>query len=408
MTTMVKNILATRANVWEQAKALIDAADAEGRAMTADEQRQFDEMSADLTRLDEQRQGVEAAERSAKDADEALRSLGAVQSEPESQRANADAAVREFLRGERRHFDTNEGLPPVNFRDLTKGSATAGGNTVPTSFRNQLLEHMIESSGVLSAGPTILNTSSGEVIEVPVTTAYSSAALTAEATAIAESDPAFAKRQLGAYGYKVLLQVSNELVSDTAVDLLGFLARQAGRACGNALGADLVTGNGTNKPAGIQGAATAGVTGATGVTGAFTADNLIDLFFSVIAPYRNSRSTGWLLKDSSLGAIRKMKENGANGAYLWQPSIQVGAPDTLLGKPVFTDPNVAAPAVGAKSVIFGDFSAYFVRLAGGVRFERSDEFAFNSDLVTFRAVVRGDGLMADTQGAVKAFQGGAS
>ena len=406
MTTMVKNILATRANVWEQAKALIDAADAEGRAMTADEQRQFDEMSADLTRLDEQRQSVEAAERSARDADEALRSLGAVTPQADREVAGADAAVREFLRGERRHFDTNEGLPPVNFRDLTKGSATAGGNTVPTSFRNQLLEHMIESSGILSAGATVLNTASGESIEIPVTTGHSSAALTAEAAAISESDPAFAKRTLGAYKYGVVIQLSRELIDDTGVDLLGYLARQAGRACGNALGTDLVVGNASSKPSGIVQTASTGVTGGTGVTGAFTADNLIDLMFSVIAPYRNSRSCGWIMKDTTLATVRKLKDT--TNQYLWQPSLQVGVPDTLLGKPVFTDPNVAAPALGAKSVIFGDISAYFVRLAGGVRFERSDEFAFNADLVTFKAVVRGDGILADQSGAVKVFVGGAS
>lgn len=403
MTVMVKNILAQRANVWEQAKALLDAAEAEGRALSAEEQRSFDEMNADLSRLDEQRQSIEDAEQRAKDADEAMRGFSGA-----AQPTGVEESLRAFFKGEQRSFDSNAGLPRVNFRDLVKGTPAAGGNTVPTSFRDQLLEHMIESSGVLMAGPTILNTTSGEAIEVPVTTAYSQAKLTAEATAIDESDPAFAKRTLGAYKYAVLLQISSELIADTAVDLEGFVARQAGRACGNALGVDLVVGDGTNKPAGVATGATAGTTGKPAVAGAFTSDDLIDLFYSVIAPYRTSSSCGWLMKDSTLGAVRKLKENGANGAYLWQPSIQVGVPDTLLGKPVYTDPNVAAPAVGAKSVIFGDFSAYFVRLAGGVRFETSTDFAFDKDLVTYRAIVRGDGLLADLQGAVKAFVGGAA
>jgi HK97 family phage major capsid protein len=85
-----------------------------------------------------------------------------------------------------------------------------------------------------------------------------------------------------------------------------------------------------------------------------------------------------------------------------------GQPDTILGKPVLTDPNVASVGLSAKSVVFGDFSQYFVRLAGGVRFERSDEFAFGNDLVTFRALMRADAALVDLTGAIKVFQGGAS
>ena len=72
------------------------------------------------------------------------------------------------------------------------------------------------------------------------------------------------------------------------------------------------------------------------------------------------------------------------------------------------EPNIAATALSAKSVVFGDMAAYFVRIAGGVRFERSDEFAFQSDLVTFRAIVRGDGILADQSGAVKHYIGNAA
>ncbi len=67
-----------------------------------------------------------------------------------------------------------------------------------------------------------------------------------------------------------------------------------------------------------------------------------------------------------------------------------------------------AQVTSAKSILFGDFSQYFVRLVGGVRFERSDDFAFGTDLVTFRAILRGDGTLVDTTGAVKYYQGSAT
>jgi HK97 family phage major capsid protein len=259
----------------------------------------------------------------------------------------------------------------------------------------------------MQAGPTVLNTTSGETLEYPVTTAHSSAAIISEGSAITESDPAFAKRSLSAYKYANLIQVSRELLDDSGVDLEGYLARQAGRAVGIALGADLVTGNASSKPSGILQTSTLGKTGSASVSGAFSADDLVDLFYSVIAPYRASSSCAWMMDDATIAAVRKLKAS-TSGEYLWAPSMAVGQPDTLLGKPVVSDTNVPTVALSAKSVIFGDLAAYVVRMAGGVRFERSDEFAFSSDLVTFRCVLRADGILADQTGAVKHFAGNAA
>lgn len=403
MSDFITRLREQRANTWEQAKALLDAAAAENRDLSGEEQASYDKMSSDLDSIAERVKSLEEQEQRNADMDAAFANLARAPKAPEAQRSNDK--LRGFLRGESRSYEvTPDG--PVNFRDLTKGTATAGGNTVPTSFYNQLVGHMIEVSGILSAGPTVLQTASGENFEVPTTTAHSSAALVAEAAAISESDPAFAKRTLGAYKYGVLIQVARELIDDTGVDLEGYLSMQAGRAVGNAFGAHLATGTGSSQPAGIVTGSSLGVTGGTGVAGAFTADNLIDLHYSVIAPYRNSPSAAWLMRDATVAAVRKLK--GSDNNYLWQPGLQGGAPDLLLGKPVHTDPNIAATATTAKSVLFGDISAYFVRLAGGVRFERSDEYAFNSDLVTFRCLVRGDGVLVDQTGAVKHFAGAAT
>jgi HK97 family phage major capsid protein len=243
---------------------------------------------------------------------------------------------------------------------------------------------------------------------VPKTTAHSSAALVSpqEGGTIAASDPAFGQLTLGAFKYGTLIQISNELLTDTGVDLEGYLSMQVGRALGNAFGAHMVTGTGTGQPRGVVTDATLGVTGGTAVVGAFTADNLIDLHYSVIAPYRASTSCMWVMKDSTVANVRKLKDSSQG--YLWQPSLQLGAPDMVLGKAVLTDPNVAAVALSAKSVLFGDFSQYFVRLVSGVRFERSDDFAFNTDLVTFRALLRADAALVDLTGAVKYFIGNAA
>lgn len=401
--TLIKRLQEQRANTWEQAKALLDSAEAANRDLTAEEDASWRKMNEDLDGIDARVKDIVAAEQRAEEMDKTFKDLEARQIVgPPNDRAEAD--LRAFLKGEAgRSFTV---AADTSFRDLAKGTATAGGNTVPTSFYGQLVEHLIDMSGVLAAGPTVLETASGESIDIPITTAHGSAAIVAEGGTITENDPTFGKRTLGAYKYGDLIQVPRELVDDTAVNLLDYIAKQAGWGVGNAFGVHLVTGTGSSQPAGIVTGATLGVTGGTGVSGAPTADNLIDLYHSVIGPYRKSPSCGWLMRDSTLGTVRKIKDT--TNQYIWQPGLQSGAPDTLLGKPVFTDPNVAATAINAKSIVFGDMSRYFVRLAGGVRFERSDDYAFGNDLVTFRCLVRGDGLLVDQTGAVKYFVGGAS
>lgn len=406
-----KMLTEKRANTWEQAKALLDAAANEKRELTAEEQGSYEKMTADLSEMRSMIDKLAKDQEDAKASEEALRKL-ADQPVNEERKAGADAdnaELRSFLKGERREFDvkgTQSEVRAIQNRSLVKGTATAGGNTVPTSFYSQMWAHLIQTANLINAGATVLTTDSGENLQIPTTTAHSTAALVAEAGAIGASDPAFAQRVLGSYKYGVLIQVARELLDDTAVDLEGYIAMQAGRAVGNAFGADIVVGNGSSKPNGIMTQTTLGVTGGTGVTGAFTADNLIDLFYSVIPQYRGRNTAGWLMADATMGAVRKLKDS--QNRYLFEPSLVVGAPDTLLGKPIATDPNVATPAVNAKSVAFGDLSAYFVRVVNGIRFEQSLDYAFNTDLVTFRCLLRGDGVLVDQTGAVKHFVGAAS
>ena len=425
MDALIKKLQEERLGLWEQQKAALDPASAAGRThLDGEDEKAYNTRNTRIDEIDVRVKELVDAQKRAKDAEDAFSELlatapagrGGTKPEGDPGKEQDQAAkLRAFFLGEvgrSTEFkpDARERLPFV--KDAAEGrvlsglSAGAGLNTIPTSFYNQLIAHLIEVSGIMLAGPTVLNTDSGEALQVPKTTSHSTAALVAEAGTIGASDPAFGQVTLNSYKYGLLLQLSNELVTDTGVDLIGYVSMQAGRAVGNALGAHLVTGTNSSQPGGVVTGATLGVTGGTGVTGAFTPDNLIDLYYSVISPYRNSKSCGWLMRDATLGTARKLKDT--TGQYLWQPSLQVGAPDTILGKPVNTDPNVAAVALNAKSVLFGDFSQYFVRMVNGIRFERSDDFAFNQDLITYRCLLRADGDLIDTTGAIKYFAGAAS
>ena len=409
MSEVIKAIKERRARVWEQMKALADVAANENRSFTGEEEKSFQTMNAELEALDKRATSIAEGEQRAQDIEASFTKLGVPGGDAGAQGAERNqkgGELRAFLAGQGGRVYDVQPSGPVDFRDLSKLTAGAGLNTVPTSFYNRLVAHLIEVAGLIRGGATVLNTGSGETIQIPKTTGHSTGALTAEAAAIAESDPVFGQVSLGAFKYGVIVQVSRELVEDTAVDLEGYLAMQTGRALGNALGAHLVTGDGSAKPRGITIDTTLGVTSGTGVAGAPTGDNLIDLYYSVIEPYRMSDACKWGMRDATVASIRKLK--GTDGQYLWQPGLQANEPDLLLSKPIVKDPNFAAVALNAKSIVFGDLSQYFVRLAGGIRFERSDEFAFNQDLVTFKATLRGDGALIDLTGAVKHFLGAAS
>lgn len=420
MSDMVKSLRDRRNNVWEQAKELAERAAEENRAFSAEEQGTWDALNDELDKLDKRiKAALDTAARS-KEADEAFNKIYKQEPAPgQRQQDNSQVAteLRSFLRGDvgaPRVFDVKP-TGPIDYRTLLKGTPSLGGSTVPTSFYDRLIAHLIEVSGIMQAGPTILNTDSGETFQVPKTTAHSTALLTGEGGTITASDPNFGQASLGAYKYTTMIQLARELITDTGVDIEGYLAMQAGRALGNAFGADAVTGNGSAKPTGLLNNTTLGATGPTGVSGGLGAtsatantgaDLLFDLFYSVIAPYRASRQAAWLCRDATMAVLRKIKDT--TGQYIFQPSLVLGTPDTMMGKPIYTDPFMPAVATGAKWLAFGDFSQFFIRIAGGVRFERSDEFAFSTDLVTFRAVMRADSILVDQTGACKHLIGGAT
>jgi len=421
---VVKRLRDRRLNVWEQTKELATAAADENRSFTAEEEGKWAVLNEELDGLDRKiKEGLETEKRM-RATDDAFDAIG---KRPVEQRAaaalnsdgrNVNDEIRDMLRGtpgapksiEVRH---NGVFGNTEFRTLLSNSGSPT-SVVPTDFYDQLVAHLIEVSGILQSGPSVLNTAGGESLQIPKTTAHSTAALTGQGATLPTADPTFNMVTLSAYKYGIMLQVARELVDDTAVDLQGYLAMQAGRAVGNALGSDLINGNGSSKPAGLinatsaspavtGGISTAGYTGMP--TGGATYANLVDMEYSVIAPYRQSKSCYWIAADKTIGGFRKIVDSQSRP--IWEPSTVLGSPDLLLGKPLVADTFMPAVGANAFSLAFGDFAQFFIRLVGGVRFERSDDYAFGSDLITYRCLLRGDGTLVDTN-AVKLFKGGAT
>lgn len=401
--SLLQKLIDQRATTWESAKAHLDTVEAEGREFTGEADETWNRYNTDIKELDTRIKELSDLETRNREADEARAKFGGGLKNEErgggDEMTDRDLA-RKWAAGEFRSIEFNA----AEQRDLTVGTATAGGNTVGTTFVSELYDFMVENSAIRQTNARVIRTTSGEDMVFPKVTGHSSASIIAEAAAIGESDPTFGQLTLGAYKYGYSLQLSSELIEDTSVNLLGFLAEDAGRAIGNGTGAHYVTGTGTGQPNGVLTASTAGVTGATGQSGVPTSDELIDLYHSVIPGYR--RDAYWVFSDATAAEIRKLKD--ADGRYHWVDGLQASQPATILGRPVVIDPNVPDAALSAKSVLFGNFSAYLIRDVSGIRFDRSDDYAFTNDLVTYRVLFRTDADLRDTTGAVKHYVGGAS
>ena len=398
MKQFIEQQMAQRATAWEAAKKILDVATAEKRDLTAEESQSYDRISKELEdrsatidkmRADEARElRLDAATREIADQ------VRPVADAPRAERNDNDV-IRSMAKGEIRSHMFEK-------RDIVK---TQTGSPVPTSFYDQVIM-LARTVGPMLQTSTVLNTASGENLQIPSLAQYSTAAIVGEGTAISESDPVFNSFiTLGAFKFSFLVQLSRELVEDAGVDILRFLADQTGNELGVRVNASLTTGSGSAQPRGIVVASGLGVTGGTGVTGAFTADNLIDLVYSVDTAGRRLAGSGFQMNAKSIGAMRKLKDTAGN--FVFQPALSADANDLLLGYPVFENPGMADAGTANKSVIFGHLPSYFVRSVGGIKLDRSDDFAFSTDLITFRATMRVDGNLPQTS-HVKHFIGGAS
>jgi HK97 family phage major capsid protein len=396
MSDYIRQQAEARAKAWEEAKALLDTAAAEKRDLSGEENQTYDRIMADLDQRSAVIDTIKAQTEREERAAEAMKGFES-QVKPAVSVPAIDESelIRSLARGEIRSHSFEK-------RDVLKSST---GAPVPTSFYDQVLL-LARKVGPMLETSTILNTAGGENLQIPSLSAYSTGTVSSEAAAIGESDPTFNSFvTLGAYKYSFLTQVSREMVSDSGVDITSFLATQAGNAIGFAVNGALTTGTGTTQPKGIVTAAGSGITGSTAVSGAFTADNLIDLVYSVDTAGRQLPGTGFQMNAKAIAAVRKLKDTAGN--YVFSPALSGDKRDLILGYEVFENPGMADPAVNAKSVIFGHLPSYYVRSVGGIRIDRSDDYAFQNDLISFRITMRTDGNLIQTS-HVKYFAGAAS
>jgi len=391
MSIKASDLLQKRGEIINEMQALLTLAETENRDLNGDEQAKFDAMNQDIDSLKERADRLERVSAVASDLDE-IRNAA-----PRPSVVEEGAPVRAVASGNyRAAFDEyarkgRNGLSYDVMNALQVGTDSEGGFITPEEFETVLVEYL-QDINPMRQFVTVINTASDR--NIPVETSLGTAAWTAEEAAYTASDAAFGRVTLGSHKLGTIITVSEELLQDAFFDVQAYLARNFGKRFGLAEEAAFVNGDGSGKPSGIVGASGLGVT-AAGVA-AITADELIDLFHSVPRQYRNGPSVAWLMGDSTAKIIRKLKD--ADNQYLWQPGIQAGQPDLILGRPVVVSQAMPAATTGLKSVVFGDMSGYYVADRAGMTMQRLNELYAANGQVGFRAYKRMDGKAVDATG----------
>jgi HK97 family phage major capsid protein len=384
MSDFIKSQMDARNNLIAQAREVLDFAQAEKRGLSAEENQKIARIEADIDQADTAIETArKLAEREAR-ASEAAASFVPSVSVPE----NTDADIlRSIASGEMRGHE---------FARESRAALVPSTNTVGQSFYDQVFE-IAQLVGPMLTVSEIFNTTSGENLVIPTVTATSTSGSVAAGSAISENNPTFSSITLGAEKYGALVSVASELVSDAGFNITSYIAQQLGTSLG--LKANSVL---TDK---LSSAAGSVVTGGTGVAGAASYENLIDLVYGIADGARVLPGLGFQMSKTGIAAARKLKDGAGN--YIWTNSAVPGQPATLLGYPVYENPNVAAVATGAKSVLFGHLPSFKVRVAGGIRVDQSSDYAFNTDTVTYRGLIRLDGGLTHAT-HIGYFKGGAS
>jgi HK97 family phage major capsid protein len=376
-----------RARIWEEAKSFLDSHRNENGILTAEDTEAYERMEQDIVNLGKEIDRQERADAIERELNKPT--AAPLTSKPDGAKADmktgraSDEYKANFWNAMRSKFPSSAVI-----NALQVGTETEGGYLVPDEFEHTLIE-ALEEENFFRRIATVIHSNSGDR-KIPVVASKGTAAWIDEEGTYGESDDAFGQISLGAYKLGTLIKVSEELLNDSAFPLENYITREFGRRIGTKEEEAFFIGDGTGKPTGIlaeTGGAEIGVTTASGT--AITADEVIDLYYSLRVPYR--KKAKWIMNDTTVSALRKLKDS--TGQYLWEPSLVAGTPNKILGCEVITSPFMPTIAAGAKGIAFGDFSYYWIADRTGRTFKRLNELYAATGQVGFIGNQRVDGKL---------------
>lgn len=319
------------------------------------------------------------------------------------------AVYAKWLKGGDRALNSEDWAAIRNTMSTTTNSE--GGFTVDAVVANAVID-ALKAFGGMREVSTVITTAGHGLLSFPTSDGTAEAGeIIAENTTATDLDPSFGTVGLPVYKFSSkVATVPFELLQDSSVDIEAFIQDRLITRLGRITNAMFTTGTGSSQPNGIATAATIGVTAAnsTSQVTAVTYDSLIATQHSLDPAYR--RSAGWMFADSTMRSIRQLKDGSSRPIFVpgYETGVPGGVPDSLLGAPVYINQDVAAMAAGAKSILYGDFSGYYIRDIMAVEMFRFTDSAFTKKgQVGFLAWMRSGGNLVDV-GKVRAFKNAAS
>lgn len=416
----IKELREKQAKLVADARAkLAEIKDDTTEARAKEIETEYDAIMADHDKLEERAKRetkLEAAENALEAGDDRRPNGEDRQAAPTDEQAKAEVEKRQAAFKSYLHYGI-EGMTPEE-RSIMRGtrvqgfegraqstSATEGGYTIPVTLADELVKSLKAWGPMLDPGVTRqIVTATGNQINYPTNndTANVGVRLDENTQATSEGDLVFGTKQLNAYKYSSgPILVSSELLQDSAFNVEQIIRDAMAERIGRKVNLDLTTGDGTGDPNGIATASTLGVTAAA--QAAVTFDELLDLVHSIDPAYRVDPSVGWQFNDSTLKALRKMKDGDGN--YIWQPAnVQTGAPSSLLGYSYSINQAMGSLATSTKSILFGAMNRYIVRRVKEFAIKRLVERYADFDQVGFIGFARYDGELMDAA-AVKNLTG---
>lgn len=432
-----------------QIRQIADKLTAEKRDFNAEERGQWDRANAEYDRLKSQVEREERAEQVRKDMDRRAGDpdAGREDSDPRKKKGRRDSVVpteeqrnlafrawakRQFgmdlKRGERAackalRFNPSQkvlriGLGSDERRNDLKGRLLAVHPTrrgdIMAAEQRAALSAQIGTSGAYLAAPASLassfelnllafggvrqvseekTTQSGEDYVWPTVddTGNQGEQLGENASVGTGVNPSFGRKVWHAYKFssKPVL-VPSEHLEDDQYNLAGDIGGMLGIRLGRITATKAATGSGSGTFEGIVTGAALGVTAASATS--FTADKIIDLIHSIDPAYRSMPGVGFLMHDAIIQYIRKLKDG--EGRFIWQPGLDTGNPDKILGYKVNICQEMDSTVATTKKVmLFGELSKYKIRRVREMRLYRLEERYRDLDQDGFIAFIREDGKL---------------
>lgn len=378
-----------RGEIWDKAKAFAKEHEDEMGRMNAENLATYQEM---LQEVDDLGAAIDREERAA----ELDRELNTPTNTPLTSRpeqapvARTGTASNEYKTAFWNMVRKRNGLNSA-VNALQVGTDSEGGYLVPDEYERRLIESVADAN-VLRGLCTTIRTDNGDR-RIPLVIGHGTAAWVEEEGLIPESDDTFGMIALGAHKVATIIKVSDELLQDSVFDVEAYISKQFGQRIGGAEEIAFLTGDGVAKPTGLLHETNGAEVGVTTSTASITTDDLLDLVHSVREVYRHKAV--FLMNDSTKKAIRKLKDG--NGRPLWDPSVREGDPDVLLGHRVIHCAAMPDIGAGAKPILFGDFTGYWIADRQGRSFQRLNELYAATGQVGFRATQRVDGRLVEPE-----------